>query len=88
MFLEDVVGEVDGGDLEDGELGGGNVDVLMFGLDFDDVIDDEVINFGCIVGVEGLNGEEFVGFCKGVSEGGGDGGGFWRNIGVVVIKVI
>lgn len=85
---EDAAGEVDGGDLEDGELGGGNVDAPTLGLDFDDATDDEVTNLGCIAGAEGPNGEEFVGFRKGASEGGGDGGGSRRNIGAVATKAI
>lgn len=78
-LAENAAGEIDGADLEDGELGGGYVDAPSFGLDFGDAPDDEVADFRGVAGAEGMHGEEFVGFGEGSREGGGDGlGGSWE----------
>lgn len=82
-LAEDAAGEVDGGDLEDGELRGGDVDAPALGLDFDDAADDEVADLRGVAGAEGPDGEELVGFGEGAGEGGGDGGGAGGDVGAV-----
>ena len=68
----DAAGEVDGGELEDGELGGGDIDTPTAGLDLGHTTDDKVAYLGGVAGAEGPDGEEFVGFCYGAGDGGGD----------------
>lgn len=68
----DAAGEVYGGELEDGELGGGDVDAPAAGLDLGDPADDEVAYFGGVAGAEGPDGEELVGFRYDAGDGGGD----------------
>lgn len=82
-LAEDAAGEVDGGDLEDGELGGGDVDAPALGLDLDDAADDEVANLGVVARAEGTHGEELVCAGEGACEGGGDGGGVEGDVGAV-----
>ena len=82
-LAQDAAGEVDGGDLEDGELGGGDVDAPALGLDFDDAADDEVADLGSVAGAEGTDGEELVGFGEGTGEGGGDVGRTGWDVGAV-----
>lgn len=55
-LAENAAGEVDGGDGEDGELGGGYVDAPALGLDFDDAADDQVTDFGRVAGAQGADG--------------------------------
>lgn len=55
-LAENTAGEVDGGDGEDGELGGGYVDAPALGLDFDDAADDEVADLRGVAGAQGADG--------------------------------
>lgn len=68
----DATGKVYGGELEDGELRGGDVNAPAAGLDLGDAADDEVAYLGGVAGAEGPDGEELVGFCYGAGDGGGD----------------
>ncbi|GJC85175.1 putative glutamate--cysteine ligase regulatory subunit [Colletotrichum liriopes] len=69
-LAEDAAGEVDGGDLEDGELRGADVDAPALRLDLDDAADDQVADLGGVAGAEGADGEELVGAGYGAGDGG------------------
>lgn len=71
-LAEDAAGEVNCRDLENGELGGADVDAPAFGLDLYDAADDEVAYLGGVAGAEGPDGEELVCAGYGACDGGDD----------------
>lgn len=79
-LAQDAAGEVDGGDGEDGELRGRDVDAPAAGLDLGDAADDEVADLRVVAGAEGPDAEELVGAGEGAREGGGDGGGVGEDV--------
>lgn len=82
-LAEDAAGQVDGGDLEDGELRGADVDAPALGLDLDYAADDEVADLGGVAGAQGPDGEELVGAGYGSRNGGDDFGGARGDVGAV-----
>jgi len=79
----DATRQVDGAELQDGELGRGHVDAPPPRLDFRDAAYYEVADFGGVAGAEGAYGDELVGFGDGAGDGGGDVCGAGRDVGAV-----
>lgn len=67
-LAQDAAGQVDGRDLQDGELRGGDVDAPALGLDLDDAADDEVADLRGVAGAQGPHGEELVRLCEGARQ--------------------
>lgn len=72
-LAQDAAGKVDGGDGEDGELRGGDVDAPALGLDLGDAANYQVANLRVVAGAERADGEELVCPGEGACEGGCDG---------------
>ena len=87
-LAEDAAGQVDGRDLQHGELRGGDVDAPPLGLHLDDAADDEVADFWGVARAERLDGKELVGLGEGACEGGCDGCAVCWDVGAVTAVII